>query len=144
MSYGTAAGVGGLSPTFSDNGEFFDDGISSTASKPSLSQVVEWLTQVSALMDTAMSDEGFTVPVTLAAVLPELDLLVNGIVKDLVDFSRKSGRFYTKRSLDAGVAPFMAIDKELHDWVKRKTRGFTNQGVPKPDPSRSEATFDLL
>lgn len=144
MTYGTADGVGGLSPTFSDDGSFYDDAISQTATKPTLTQVEEWLAQVSSLMDTALSDEGFTVPITNTSVLPEINLLVNGITKDLVDYSRKSGRFYAKRSLDAGTSPFMAIDEELHEWVKRKTQGFVNLGVPRPDAARSQATFDLL
>jgi len=146
MSYGSVAGVAALSPMWTRDGSFYDDGASETATDPSLSQVTTWLEEVSSMLDTAMADAGFVVPVTEAAVLPQFNLLVNGIVKDIVDYSRKSGRFFIKKALDSGLSPFAAIDQELHDWVIRKTVGLEGQGVLKDDDviGRNVATFDLL
>jgi hypothetical protein len=138
MSYGTSAGVGGMSALWSDNGVF------SVSTTPTLAQVNTWLDQVSAMVDTALADEGFSVPVTVAAVVKELDLLVNGIANDLVDYSHKAGRFYSERSLYSGASPFMILDKEIHSWVQRKSVGFENQGVPKTETGRKVATFDML
>lgn len=138
MSYGSAAGVGGLSALWSDSGTF------TTSTRPTLAQVNTWLDEVSALVDTALADEGFTVPVTVAGVVKELDLLVNGIVKDLCDYSHGAGRFFSERAIDAGISPFITIDKEVHAWVQRKSVGFENQGVPKSETGRQVASFDLL
>lgn len=138
MSYGSAAGVGGLSALWSDSGTF------TASTRPTLTQVNTWLDEVSALVDTALEDEGFTTPVTVAGVVKELDLLVNGIVKDLADYSHGAGRFFSERAIEAGLSPFMTIDKEVHAWVQRKSVGFANQGVPQEEVGRKEATFDLL
>jgi len=138
MSYGSAAGVGELSALWSDNGTF------SVTTTPTLATVNTWLDEVSSMVDTALSDEGFTVPVTVAGVVKELDLLVNGVVKDLVDWSHGAGRFFSERAIEAGLSPFMTIDKEIHAWVQRKSVGFENQGVPKTETGRQVASFDLL
>lgn len=140
MAYGSAAGVAALSSMWTGGGEF------KTTTKPTLAQVTEWLTQVSSLIDTAIADEGFTTPVTDTDLTPEINLLVNGIVKDLVDYSRKAGRFYSKQALDAGTSPFMTIDEEIQKWVQRKTIGFEAQGLTRLDDirGRSVASFDLL
>jgi len=138
MSYGTAAGVGALSALWSDSGTF------TASTRPTLTVVNGWLDDVSALVDTALSDQGFTVPITVAGVIKELDLLVEGIVKDLCDYSHGAGRFFSERAIDAGLSPFMTIDKEVHAWVNRKSVGFENQGVPKEEVGRNVASFDLL
>jgi len=138
MSYGTAAGVGALSALWSDAGTF------TASTRPTLTVVNGWLDDVSALVDTALSDQGFTVPVTIASVVKEIDLLVEGIVKDLCDYSHGAGRFFSERALEAGLSPFMTIDKEVHAWVNRKSVGFENQGVPKEEIGRNVASFDLL
>lgn len=138
MSYGTVAGVAALSALWTDNGSY------TAATTPTSTTVSGWLDDVSALMDTALADEGFTVPVTVAAVVKTLDLYVEGIVKDLCDWAHGSGRFFTERYLDRGLSPFITIDKEISAWVQRKSVGIENQGVPKEDTGRRVATFDLL
>jgi len=138
MSYGTAAGVGALSALYSDNGTF------TASTRPTLTQVNTWLDSVSSLLDTALEDEGFTTPVTTAAIVKEFNLLVEGIVNDLVNYSHSAGRFFTKKYLESGMSPFMTIDKELHEWVKRKSVGLEAQGLVKDSVGRNVASFDLL
>jgi len=138
MSYGSASGVGALSALYSSSGTF------TVSTRPTLATVNDWLDRVSALLDTALEDEGFTTPVTIAAIVKELDLLVNGITVDLVNYSHNAGRFFTTKYLEAGISPFMTIDKELHEWVKRKSVGFEAQGLAKDTVGRNVASFDLL
>lgn len=140
MSYGSAADVAALSGMWTTNGVF------TTTSPVKLSSVTTWLGQVSQLVDTAMSDEGFVTPVVVTVVVGEIDLLVNGIVKDVADWSKGSGRFFTKKALEAGLSPFMTIDKEVHEWVQRKSIGFEAQGVPKRTDfrGRHRAVFEVL
>lgn len=142
--YGTASGVGALSAQWTDNGEFLDTTPSTPATTPSLTQVNLWLTQVSNSVDVKLQDEGFTVPVTVDSVESAIALLVEGIVKDLVDFSHGSGRFFSQQSIESGLSPYLTIDKEISEWVKRQAVGFENAGVPKRKPARSLATFEVL
>ena len=143
MAYGTAAGVAALTPTFTRDGAFYDAGASDTATTPTLAQVNTWLDEVSALMDNALATEAFITPVTDADVLPILNGYVQGIVHDLVHFSRKAGRFYSKRALDAGSSPFNLITSEITDWVKANYEGFVNQGVPQIDGVRPKSAASM-
>lgn len=140
MSYGSAAGVAALSALYADG----TTGLFTTGTRPTLAQVNVWLDEVSKLVDTALADQGFTVPVTLTTVTGELGLLVNGIVKDLADYSHGAGRFFTEKALEYGISPFMTVDKELHNWVARKVVGLENQGVPRNTQGRSVASFEML
>lgn len=138
MTYGSASGVGALSSMWSDSGSF------TTTTTPTLAEVTIWISEVSALIDSALADEGFIVPITVVAIVPELDMLTNGFVKDLVDYSHQSGRFYREQALQNGIHPILAIDKEIHSWVQRKSNGFELQGAEKTGTGRKEATFDTL
>ena len=140
MSYGSAAGVAALSPMWTDSGSF------TASTNPTLTQVNTWIGEVSKMLDSVLADEGFTTPVTDTDVTPMLDLLVNGFVTDLVNYSRKSGRFYSKKQLDEGASPFMTIDKEVHEWVARKAIGLQALGVEVNEDIRGRhvASIDLL
>lgn len=138
MSYGSAAGVGALSALYSDNGTFT---ISTT---PTLAQVSGWLDQVSSLIDSALADAGFVTPITIAAIVKELDLLANTLTNDLVDYSHKAGRFYPDQALHTNPNPIIAISRDLHKWIEMKAVGFELQGATKVGTGRNVATFDML
>lgn len=146
--YGTASGVAALSAQWTNNGAFLDDDLydpyAPPATIPSLSQVELWLEQVSNSVDVKLQDEGFNTPVDVASVMSSLYLLVEGIVKDLVDFSHGSGRFFSQQSIESGLSPYLTIDKEISEWVKRQAVGFENAGVPRRKTARSVATFEVL
>jgi hypothetical protein len=140
MAYGSAVGVAALSALWATGaGGTFD-----VNSRPTLAQVNTWLDEVSKLLDTALNDQGFDTPVTVTAVTGELGLLVNGVVKDLCDYSHGAGRFFTEKALDAGISPFMTVDKELHEWVKRKIVGLEKQGVPRSAQGRNVASLEVF
>lgn len=143
--YGSAAGVAALSAQWTDDGEFTDGDAYESATSPTLAQVNDWLTRVSFAVDVRLSDEGFNTPVTVPEAVHDISLLVEGIVKDLVDFSHGSGRFYTKQAIESGLSPYLTIDKEISDWVARRAIGFVNMGVSKRDASsRNEASFEVI
>lgn len=69
MAYGTTAGVQALLPVL---------GTLSGSTVPTSTQVSEWLTQASAILDRHVTGAGYTVPVTAAATLySELGSLAN-------------------------------------------------------------------
>lgn len=140
MSYGSAAGVAALSALYADA----TTGTFTTTTTPTLAQVNTWITEVSQVVDSALADEGFETPITDTDITQELALLVEGIVKELVNYSHDSGRFFSTKALESGVSPFMTIDTEIHNWVKRKSVGFELQGATKIGTGRNVASFDLL
>ena len=145
--YGSVAGVEALSAQWTDDGHFLDDDYPylTGATNPSLSEVTDWLDTVSLSVDARLADEGFITPVDVPAAVADLKLLVEGIVKDLADYSHGSGRYYSKRALESGTSPYITIDKEISGWVARRSIGFVNLGVPKmAGPARTEATFEVL
>jgi len=138
--YGSAEEVAALSPLWTEAGAF------TTTTSPTLAQVENWLTQVSSMMDTCLAKEGFVTPVTDADATPDLDLIVSGMVKDIVDFSRKSGRFYTKKALDSDKTMFMKIASEMCQWVKENRKGLERKGATLVDGAigSNMAYFDVL
>jgi hypothetical protein len=145
--YGDPVGVAALSAQWTSNGAFLDTDIYDVyqvATDPSLTQVIEWLENVSSSVDVRLSDAGFYVPVTEPLAVADIGLLVEGIVKDLVDYSHGSGRFYTKQAIDSGLSPYLTIDKEITDWIARRTIGFENLGVGKRARARNDATFEVM
>lgn len=147
--YGTVAGVAALSAQWTDDGEFTDLDMLydpyTPATNPTLTQVTDWLTRVSYAVDVRLADEGFITPVDVPEAVSDLSMLVEGIVKDLADYSHGSGRFYTKQAIESGLSPYLTIDKEISDWVARRSIGFINMGVPKrASSSRSVASFEVM
>jgi len=140
MSYGSVQGVADLSTMYTTNGSF------SASTKPTTTVVSGWLDSVSSMLDSALADEGFVTPITDTDITPTLDLLVEGITKDIVDYSHRAGRYFTKQALDAGISPFIAANKELREWVKDNSIGLEAQGAAKnPDFSgRNTASFVVI
>lgn len=142
--YGSAIGVANLSGLWTVNGRFFDNDISQPASAPTLTAVNTWLDEVSKLLDVALSDEGFKVPVTELSALPMLNGLVQGIVKDIADYSHGSGRYYTDKVIDQGSSPFMMIAKELSEWVQSKSKGLEGMGLEKTSVGRKSTEVRMI
>lgn len=146
MSYGTVSGVAALSSLWTDNGYFLDDTVYLPGTRPSFSQVEDWMGEISSTLDLCLEDEGFITPVTETAVLPILSSKVQAIAKDMCDFSHGAGRFFSKQSIDSGTSPMMTIENELRAWVKERSLGFEAMGVArrKGFTGRNVASFDVL
>jgi len=129
--YGTADNVAAMSSVWSRGGHFYDDDdIYVTATVPSLAQVEIWLTQFSAVVDLALRVEGFNTPLVDDIAVGAITPIVEGVVADMVHWSHKAGRFYSKKMLESGISPIRAITKELNDWVAANLIGLQNSGVP--------------
>lgn len=140
MAYGTAAGVAALDKLYTGGGTY------TTTSSPTLAQVNEWLDEISNMLDTALANEGFQVPVTVAGVTSEFRMIVQGIVKDLVNASHSAGRFFTEKALESNQSWMTTIRKELVDYVTANAVGFENRGVPKKagDTGKHVASLDVI
>jgi len=131
MAYGTAAGVAGHAKTWTRGGAFYDASDSPVVAptKPTLTEVNTWLTQISDLFDRALSNEGFVVPVTATKTVSLLTLEVERIVADLCDRANGMGRLVSDNVLQIGY--MRVISNDVAEWVKSGATGIENDGVPR-------------
>jgi hypothetical protein len=132
MSYGSASGVAALAKTWTDAGEFIDPDIYGDGATPTtLTEVGEWLDQVSSFMDISFADQGFTVPIVETDVLKAIDLKVNALVADLVHLAHGKGRLFSDRIQNSGQDAMSIIEKELLRWVSERIASFEAYGIPR-------------
>ncbi len=131
MAYGTAAGVAAHARTWTRGGSFYDASAVPlvAATKPTLTEVNNWLGQVSDLFDRAMSNEGFAVPVVAVKSANLITLEVERIVADLCDRANGIGRLVQDNVLHIGYMRVLA--NEVRTWVQEGVTGFENDGVPR-------------
>lgn len=124
-SYGSAAGVASFTPRYSNGSGVFDSG-----TKPTLAEVEGWIDQVSGILNTILSDERFSIPVTQADAVRMLDLFVNQEVAALVEGSHNAGRFGpTAKNPRAGR--FDLIFSDVRDFVKTMAGGLEAMGASR-------------
>lgn len=143
MAYGNPAGVAALARVHTDNGSFTDPDAYTAGTNPTLTQVEDWLDEVSVLADLALASEGFTVPVIQITAIKALDIMVNALVSDLVHAANSSGRFFTDRLLETGKSPMAIINADIQDWVIKKTDGLVAMGVPHTIDVGDQGAFSM-
>jgi hypothetical protein len=124
-SYGTEAGVAALARRHTTSGVF------DATTNPTYVTVTGWLAQVSAMVNIALSTNGFTTPITDADITPALDGFVNSLVADLAAGANSAGRFYSERMLETGVSPMKVIKNDIAAWVADNVQGFIALGVAR-------------
>ena len=132
MAYGSASGVAKYARVWTRAGVFYDAALNVSPTRPTLSDVENWIDEVSASFDLALQNEGFDSPV-LQADAPnaylQLVRKVETLVSDLCFYANNQGRLYTDRSIGA-ASPSM-LDDEILKWVKTRATGLENDGVPR-------------
>jgi hypothetical protein len=135
--YGSLAGIASLCKQWTSNGEFTDedclDCLEDTPTNPTLTEVLHWQDQLSAIMNTALAGEGFTVPITNTTAVKSIDLIVEQLTADLVQAANQSGRFFTERAQQAGAVPMMVIRKEILTWANENAAGLAAAGATRGD-----------
>lgn len=122
-SYGTAAHVAALVPVYTTSSVF------STATNPTLANVVSWIDQISALLNIALAGSGFTIPVTNADAVLILQAWVEQAAADLCAYANSAGRFFTEKALERGISPMASIRREVNDWIVSITPSLIAAGV---------------
>lgn len=115
------------------------DGIFTENTNPMASEVESWIEQVSAMVDLALAQEGFAVPMTNTSALASIKPTVSAIVSDLCHAANSSGRFFTQAALERGTSPMFVIRREINDWVSLMASGFEQLGA-----SRQAALQDTI
>ena len=129
MAYGTASGVAAYCGAYTLNGQFTNETV------PKLTSVENWLTQASALLDNALENQGFAVPLTETKAVNEATMLIEQIVSDIAKGANNTGRFFSERALKSGVSFWRVITNDLDGWAEqyafgmaqRTARGETNE-----------------
>lgn len=136
MPYGTPEGVAAHARTWTRGGVFYDASASpvTAPTKPTLTDVTNWISQISDAFDRALLNEGFQVPVVATKSANLLTLEVERLVADLCDQANGLGRLSTERVLHIGY--MKVIGAEVKSWVKEGIAGFENDGVPRTLPSQ--------
>jgi len=135
--YGSLNGIASLCKKWTDSGVFTNedclDCLEELETNPSLTEVLHWEDQLSAIMDVALAGEGFTVPVTSTSPKKSIDLIVDQLTADLVQAANQSGRFYTAKAQEAGMVPMMVIRKEILSWANENAAGLEAAGATRGD-----------
>jgi hypothetical protein len=136
-SYGTAAQVAALTPRYTKAGEFKADG----TTNPTLATVEGWIDSASATINVCLAAAGFSIPVTQADAKAAVAQVVVEAVADLCHYANSSGRFYTERALERGVAPMKVLRQEMADWVEAQADGLELLGAARTRASTAGILF---
>jgi hypothetical protein len=141
MAYGALTDVAALSATYTTAGVY------STTTNPKAAQVELWLTDVSDLLDLALAQHRFTIPIDtgLANYVKITNILSNVVVPlvaDLCHASNSSGRFFTQKAVEWGLSPMKVITKDINTWVEANADGLVALGLTlTPAESESNQMF---
>ena len=116
MSYGTTIGVAALAPRYANAAGRFD-----ANTTPTLSQLMEWLAQVSAMLDVALAGYGVATPVVMSAVLPMLDAFTNAQAAAMVRGVNGQGQFAEKPTTADEM--LLIIGDAAGAWVRKNVIG---------------------
>ena len=123
--YGTSAGVAALTPRYAnDSGDF------AVNDRPTKTQVEAFLTQVSNILDSIMSEVGFTTPVTDTEVVSILTFFVQDEVAAIVEGINGSGRF-GPTTKSPGKGRYQHIMDDITAFVYEQADGFENMGAER-------------
>ena len=139
--YGSTSDVAALAGTYTTGGAF------STSTTPTLAQVTAWLTDVSDLMDLALAQHRFEIPIDTGITNYEkitniLSNVVVPLVADLCHAANSSGRFFTQKAIEFGLSPMKVITKDINTWVESNADGLVALGLTiTPQESQSDQLF---
>lgn len=130
-SYGQASDIAALTPRFCPTGNF------DSSTRPTIQQVEKWIDRVSAVLNTLLKEQNFSIPATQADVVLLLEQFVVTQVADLANYANSAGRFFSDKNLTVG--PWQAIQKEAADFIEKHAGGLQNLGA-----TRNVAGLDAL
>ena len=126
-SYGSAAGVAVLVPRYANTSGAFDG-----TTRPTLAQVEAEIDMVSALVNSMLATNGFSVPVTQADVLLALGYFVNMETAAIVEGINGSGRFGPTTKSDGGKGRFALLVDDVKEFIEANAIGWERMGATRP------------
>lgn len=132
-SYGSASNVAALVPKFASNNAF------DSSTRPTLTQVENWINEYSAVVNTLLAEQGFTIPVSQADGVLMLGALVESAVADCAEYANRTGRFFSDAASERGLSISKILRSEIAAWINDHAKGFENLGVARS----TESSFDI-
>lgn len=126
-SYGTVATVATLTPRFANGSGAFD-----ATTRPTITTVESQIDQVSALLNTVLAEQGFSVPVSQADCLLMLAMFVTEEVAAIVEGINGSGRFGPGQpAKGSGKGRFALIMGDVETFVSANANGMERLGATR-------------
>jgi len=122
-SYGSLTEVEAFVPQYTSSGLF------DSTTRPSLAQVEKLIDRVSALLNTVLARQGFSIPITQADAKLVCDHFVVSEVADLCEAVNRAGRFTTKGL--AGRNRFDVILEDCTGFVEAQATGLELLGATR-------------
>lgn len=122
-SYGSVAEVEALVKKYTTEGSF------DTVSHPTLAQVEVFIDKVSAIANTFLAEQGFTIPVSQVSAKLALDEFVDQIAAALCEEANSAGRFYTETLADQGT--FNVIREDAEAFIIQHAQGLEDLGAER-------------
>jgi len=127
-SYGTSTGVAAFVPRYATTAGDF-----STATRPTQTQVVTFIDQVSSLVNSILGKYGFSIPVTDTLVTDMLKLFVEEEVAAIAEGINGSGRFGPTTKTPK-KSRFQIILDDVQEFVEENAVGIESLGASRPSP----------
>lgn len=124
-SYGSVAEVQALT------GRYLIAGAYTTASRPTLAQVENFIDKASATLNVMLAREGFAIPITQTDAKAACGQIVVEVAVDLCHAANSTGRFFTDRALERGVSPMQTLRAEMGAWVEENAAGLELLGATR-------------
>ena len=124
-SYGTVAEVQALT------GRYLASGAYTTGTRPTLAQVETFIDNASATLNVMLAKAGFAIPITQATAKAACGEIVVEVVVDMCHAANSTGRFFTQKALDRGIAPMKALRQEMAEWVEMQAPGLEQLGATR-------------
>lgn len=140
-SYGSVQGVAALARAWTNDGEFLDGDLYEDSTNPSLTTVVDWIDQTSAILNTALAKYGFAVPITQATAVMAAASIVEQLVADMANYANSTGRFFSQRFIDSGYSVWRTIRNDIDAWVLEYAPGLESLGVPRTESNVDKIGF---
>ena len=135
-SYGTAAGVAGLTPRYANTSATFDG-----TTRPTLTQVEAYIDQVSGIVNSYLAQEGFSVPITQADVTLALTMFVQEEVAAIVEGINNAGRFGPTTKAPGKRGRFAVITEDVKAFVEGNAYGFNLLGATRTKSALSGIAY---
>lgn len=148
VGYGDTDHVAALCQMWTRGGQWYDPvapvpGPEVIGTNPTMTQVSDWLLATSAMMDLALSNAGFVVPVLVPAAIDAIAPYIESLTADLCHAANSSGRFFTERVIERGMSPMVIVQQNINGWVTDNTQGLKNLGVPFVGQEEPHAAFSV-
>lgn len=125
-SYGSVLGVEALVPRYTSPAGHFD-----SSTRPVLTQVEQWLDQISAILNGYLAQYGFTIPVTNTDAVNLLAMFVNQEVAAMVEGVNGSGRFGPTTKAPGKRGRFAVITEDAEAYIAANAVGLERLGAER-------------